>query len=70
MLDVKVTQGQDSCWLWHKWELVEELGMSQYLVCKRCKTRRIKQYSSSYQPVNWDWVQGNTDTVNNPRKLR
>ncbi len=64
MLDVTVNQGSKSCWFWHKWNVVAELEVTQYMICEKCHTRRIYQNSHSYQPVNWDWVEGETNVVN------
>ena len=69
MLDVKVSRtGYKPCWFWHKWNIVGEIGMSHYMTCEHCHTRRVKQQSSGYQPINWDWVDGSTNVVNGKLK--
>jgi len=45
----------------HRWKLVRDTGVTHYLECEKCNKRTYKQHQSCYQPVDWDWVNGNRD---------
>ncbi|CAM0036551.1 hypothetical protein VPHD164_0040 [Vibrio phage D164] len=49
------------CFFYHTWKDVFDNGFSSYQECKHCKTRRVIQPDSGYQPVDVNWVTFTTD---------
>lgn len=65
----KVTYGAgNSCWFWHRWELVEVSGGAKYSICRDCAARRIEHKASararaSHLSLRFDWLMGVTDSI-------
>jgi hypothetical protein len=51
------------CFFFHRWKTVKD-GFTKYEKCKDCPARRISQIEGyGYQPVNYDWLQWQTDEI-------
>jgi len=59
------TQKGRGCIFLHKWETVYNNGFTTYRECKRCEKREVTQpKNSGYQPVDWDWLTFEKNTLN------
>jgi len=41
---------------WHKMNIIKNDGFTKYFECQKCKTRKVTQPETGYQPINWDWL--------------
>jgi len=51
------------CWLFHKWEIINNKGHIYYYQCSKCQARMVKQPDRKYQPIDWDWLTFKTDKI-------
>lgn len=48
---------------WHRMILVKDNGFTKYISCTSCETRQIIQPDFGYQPINWDWLNFETNEI-------
>jgi hypothetical protein len=61
-------ESQDKCILWHRRELVVDTGAIQYYRCKDCSARFAYATCDGYQPIDFRWVLGLSDSVRSPKR--
>jgi len=63
MVNKYTVDGDHTCWFWHKWDRIYFNGVSEYFVCSKCNSRKVKQNAGCYQPIDWKWMHGKTNDL-------
>ena len=60
---IKFHNNNNCCLIWHRWRTEYDNGKTGYFYCKDCSARAFRQKEGGHQPVDMDWVTGQSDSL-------